>query len=367
MKNTLIPTVSSLIVASFLLAPATCQVVSPKHFAQVEGSSYVYRPFGSNNASGWRYQQVHDDLMGMKTTIRELAFRRDAPRTNRYSAYEFTVSVVLSTASKTAATMTSTFADNHGTNKKLVTVNRTVKMPATRPDTVAAPWVYRIKLDTPYAFDGTNGGLCWETQTSLFRGIVSTVYMDGASSASANPALAQTYFGQGCVHSSQVNPSAMTTSSSTNYSQKVGSIRVNGSYLARNSLAIGTIGFSRTNLGAIPLPLVIPGSQNAYSGACSIYASLDLVFAAATTSTGSASVTVPIPVDVQYGGAKLFVQLFSVDDQTSASLGLITSNAAEMQFVPPYVVAPISRVYASNTLAATGSLNRNYGLVTAAF
>ncbi len=347
-------------------ALATAQSVSPAEFKNVEAPTADYRPFGSNSTSGYRQVQIHDDLKSAKLTINELGFRRDG-RAGRYSAFEFTTSIIMSTASLTAASISATFDSNHGSNKVTVVTNKTFKWPAQAADRVAHDFAYRIKLDAPYAFDGTNGGLCWEAQASLFRNIATTVYFDFASASSTNPQMAVAVYGDGCVHSDQISAASLTTSSSMNWPAKTGTIRANCSNMARNSLAIGAIGFSRTSLGAIPLPFMIPGSAQAYSGACYFHASLDLVFATSTDVNRSGNITIPIPVDVQYAGAKLYVQMFSVDDSTPALIKFITTNGSEMQFVPPYTSPALSRVYATGSFTATGSVQKNYGQVTAIY
>ncbi|MCB9890075.1 MAG: hypothetical protein H6833_00325 [Planctomycetes bacterium] len=355
--------VAALLSASSLSAQTA---VSPAEFAKTEAPTYDYRPFGSNNANGYRQIQIHDDLKGKKLTINELGFRRDA-REGRYSAFEFTTTIVCSTAAIDAPNISTTFDTNHGTNKKSVAISKTIKWPAQLSDDCASTWDYRIKFDSPYAFDGTNGGFCWEAQVALFRNIATTVYFDFANGSSTNPAMAQSYYGTGCVHSQQVNRANLTTSTSMNWAQKTGTVRVNFSYLGLNGLAIGAIGFNRDNFGPIPLPLLIPGSATAYSGPCSFYTTLDLLFATATSSTGAGNISIPIPADINYGGIKLFVQMMSVDDATPAAIKFITTNGAVLQYVPPYTAPAVSRVIASSSLAPTGSLQKNYGMVTAIF
>lgn len=352
--------------ALVLISASSAQVVSPTEFSTVEAPSYIYLPFGSNNSAGWRFAQIHDDLKGKKVTIREIGFRRDSTR-SRFPSFEFTVTMKMSTAASTASQIVAAFDSNHGPNKSTVVLNKVIKFPGTSPNGVAAPWDYRIKLDNPYAFDGTQSGLCWEAQVSLFRNMKTTVYFDAAYSQSANPPLAQAYFGEGCVHSTQLNAAGLTSTSSTNYTQKTGTVTFYGSNQAPNSLAIGAIGFSRTMLGALPLPFAIPGSASAYSGTCTLYSSLDVLFAAGTDANGSCNASIPIPVDVNFDGAKLFVQLMSQDPQSNAALNLITTNAVEMQFVKPFGAASVSHVYASNTLSSTGSLQKTYGHVLAIF
>lgn len=344
------------------------QVVSPKGYEKTEAPSSIYRGFGSRSASGWRYMQVHDDLRGARATVREIAFRRDGLRTtSRYPSYEFNVTLIISTAKTDASTMATSFDANHGTNRQTVAVNQVIKMPATAPGRVADNWDYRIKLSSPYMFNGQSGGLCWEAQTNLFRGPSTTVYFDAAWSRSSNPQMAGTPFGEGCFHSQQRLRATCSASSSLNYSSKIGSLRVNGNYHRPNSLAIGIVGFSRTNFGAIPLPFTIPGSSTQYSGPCQLYTGFDLIFAGTTNSTGTTSTTVPIPVDAQYGGVKLFVQLMSQDPDTGAAIDLVTSNGYELQFVPPYDLPPISRCFSTSSLSATGSVTKNFGIVTAIF
>lgn len=364
---TLPAAIATTMVFTLSVSELQAQVVSPQEFAKTEAPSSIYRGLGSRSTSGWRYLQIHDDLKGKNATVREIAFRRDGARNTLYSSYEFNLTLILSTASKTAATITANFDANHGANKKVVASNQAVNMPATRARGVAADWQYRIKLRTPYVFSGANGGLCWEAQTSLFRGPATTVYFDAAWSRSTNPAMAGAAYGSGCYHTKQRLRATTSVRASVNYTSKLGSLSVSGNYHAPNSFAIVALGFSKTNFGAIPLPFVIPGSTRAYSGACSILASLDILFAGTTNASGTTSVNVPIPVDRQYGGVKLFMQLMSQDKDTPAAIDLVTANGYEVQFVAPYDLAPVSRSYANNSLAATGAVTKNYGIVTAIF
>ena len=368
MKPKIILSASSLFLGATLLGAALpAQIaVSPKEFTKTEAPSSDTRPFGSASSTGYRFLQVHDDLKGKKFTVRELAWRRDGTRTGRSSAYQFTCSIVMSTAKTNSQSIDGTFDKNHGSNKKTVLTNRTIKWPASRSQGVARAWDFRIKLDTPYVFDGA-GSFCWESRSLLYRGLTGSLTLDYAWSSNTSPALASGSFGTGCYHSTQTTPANLTVSSSANYRTQTGSLRFFGRGLARNTLAIGAIGFSKTSLAGIPLPFTIPGSGRQYSGPCTFYTSLDIFFGAATTSSGTSSNTVPIPVDVKFAGIKLFSQLLSPDAATGTSIALITSNAAEFQFVAPYKKAPVSRVIASNTASLKGVATKTFGLVTAIF
>ena len=343
------------------------QRVSPLEFRVVEAPNLASRPFGSHSTNGWRYLQVHDDLRGSKLTIRELGFRRDGAQVLRYSKYECTVSMSMSTAKTSSQTIDAFFDKNHGANKKSVVINRVIKFPATRGGRLVGPWDYRIKLDTPYAFDGTSGGLCWEARVSFFRGLISTVNFDAAWSVSSNPPMAIVPFGAGCVHSEQTRAAVLGASSAMNWNTGVGTINLSGNYQARSALTIGTIGFSRTSLGGIPLPFEIPGSSAAYSGSCRFYVSMDLLFGASTNNAGWSNSSIPIPVDPKFAGLRIYAQMMSVDPSSSAAIQFITTNGVEFQFVPPYKVAPVSSVYASNTLISKGNVQKTYGMVSAIF
>lgn len=349
-------------------APLLSQIAcSPAVNKNVEGSSYIYNAFGQSNSSGWRFQQVHDDLQGKQLTVRELGFRRDANYMNRFSAYDFTVQLILSTAATQSSTMSTTFDQNHGTNRSVVVTNKVINMPATVGDGVAQPFAYRMKFDTAYTFNGGSGGLCWEARISLQRNLITTTYFDAAYSQDANPPLAQAYFGQGCAHTSQTTVAQLQASSSCNYTSNTGLLYLNGYYLDRSGVALASIGFSRTAYGALPLPFVLPGTATAYSGPCSIYGSLDLIFATTSDANGYGTLTIPIPVDINYAGAKLFSQYLTEDKAASVPIKLVTSNAVELQYVPPFTRTPISCSVAGSPLSATGTVTQYYGYVTALY
>ncbi len=342
-------------------------LVSPAINKTVEGPTYGSAAFGNNSSSGWRFQQVHDDLRGARATLRELALRRDASIATRYPTYEFNLDLILSTAATTSTTMQAGFDANHGSNRIAVISNKKIVMPATFSDGVAAPFVYRMKFDAPYAFDGGNNGLCWEARVSLMRGLTYTAYFDVAYWQNTSPALAQAYYGSGCTDSTQQTAAQLQASSSASWTQKTGSISLSGYYFARSSVAIAALGFSRSSYGALPLPFVLPGSATAYSGPCSVLASLDVVYATATDSNGYAALQIPIPVEQSFAGAKLFLQWLSEDKATSALIPLITSNAVEMQFVPPYGQTEIAYNVASSPLLSTGTVTGYTGYVVALY
>ena len=340
-------------------------IVDPAYAKGVEAVTGDYRPFGSVSSGGWRYLQIHDGLMGKKATINQLAWRRDVNR-GRYSAFSFRLTLILSTAKVSYDKIDTTFDNNHGTNKQTVVNFQEIKWPATAPSRTASPFEYVVKLSKPYAFDGTSGGLCWEAQVTNQQTIRTTVYFDAVSSSSTNPRMQTQVYGSGCYHSTEINPMSATGTSSMNWNGKTGTMYLDGRYLQRNNVAIGLFGFSRTQYAVFQLPFMFPGSQNGYSGACYLYTGLDLVIPTTANNSGNTRITFPVPATDALNGQRIYGQILSLDTNSSSAIPLTSTNGVEYQWVKPYGVPMMSRLYASNNFSTTGSKSVNYGLVTGA-
>ncbi len=240
-------------------------MVSPAAFAKTEGPSYSNYPFGWRSNQGIRYLQIHDDLKGTKRTIRSLALRRDGTLTTRFMAFSCQVTVFMSTAKTTSTTPNKSFDSNHGTNKKRVLFNKSISMPPTSRQSIPATnFDYEVKLASPFVFDGS-GPLAWEMQTTVQKNYYTSVYFDYAYNSSTSPALATGTFASGCVNTSRTRAMSATGSGSMNYRTGKGVLYLSGNYMPAVQVAFGLIGFSRTNLGAIPPSLLLAGSSDAYS------------------------------------------------------------------------------------------------------
>lgn len=354
-------------IALSCLAAATSAQVSPSYNERTEGNTYSNQPFGQDNANGWRFLQLHDDLKGKNQTIRGLAFRRDGTVSNTpYMAFSTRMTVICSTAATTVATLSNTFDANHGGNKQTVVSSQEFNFPPTLPGYLPAPFTYVINFQNPYAFNGTNGGLCWEVQITQQTNLVTTVYLDFQYSQSTNPQAETDTYGEGCIHSSRTTPLGATCSTSFNWTNKTGTLYLNGNNLPVNSLALGVIGFSRANYGPFPLPWTFPGSASQYSGPCNLYTSLDILLPGGSSTSGTAQVSLPIPLDAAtMNGLTLYGQYMSPDLLTKAAIKFTTSNGTIWNFVAPYTLAPGGYVLANTTFAATGtSMNKNYMYVT---
>lgn len=359
------PVSVSLAFAAFASTAFAQTIVDPAHFRATESPYQGSRPFGRSSTGGWRYLQIHDGLKGAKATINELAWRRDGDR-DRHTAYSFRCTLMLSTAAVAYDKIDQTFDNNHGTNKKTVVNFKEVSWPATRAEMLPAPFEYVIKFDQPYAFDGTGGGLCWEAQLSNIQNIRGTYYFDSAYRSSNDPNLETQPFGQGCYHSLESSPMEARGSSSMSWPSNVGTLYLDGRDLPPNTPVIGVLGVSRSSYAGLPLPFLLPGTMGTYSGPCYIHVSLDIILPSTADNNGNSRVAFPIPARSEFDGRSLYGQWLAIDTASPAPLPLVTSNGMEFQWVEPYPDPELSRVYASNNFANTGSTNVNQGLVTGA-
>jgi hypothetical protein len=341
-------------------------IVDPAHFKNTEANSQAYRPFGGNSSGGWRYLQVHDGLQGAKATINQLAWRRDQNRT-RHNAYSFRCTLILSTAKNDSANIDATFDNNHGANKQTVVTFKEIKWPGTTGNTVPSPFEYVIKFDSPYAFDGTNGGLCWEAPGDADHQPADDALLRCRHDGEHQPAARHADLRHGLLLHSTERAKVMsaTGASSMNWRNSVGTLYLDGSGLPRSSVVIGVLGLSRSNYLGLPLPFMVPGSSTQYSGACYLNTSLDFLIPSQANTSGSARVQFPVPATAAYDGLKLYGMYLAIDNNTNA-LPLVTSNGVEFQWVEPYPTSGISRVYSTNQFSTSGSVNKNYGLVTGA-
>jgi hypothetical protein len=354
----------SLAAIALTLSTTRAQTVSPEHFSSADGDSYSALPFGTSNPTGWRYQQVHDDLKGKKLTLRGLAFRRDNATAEPYMSFSLRMTVVLSTSATTSATMSTTFSSNHGTSTQTVLSGKQIDFKATRSSFLPAPFDYAIAFDQPYSFDGTSNGLCWEVQISQQINLQTSVYFDTVVSTSTSPPANTGTYGTACLHSTQRTAVSAAGSSSMDWPNSNGTLYLTGYNLAMSSVAIGVFGFSRTLYGPIPLPFLFPGSPNQYSGPCYLNASLDFMLPTGSDQNGYAQASFPVPLATSMNGFTLRAQLLAIDNATKAAIPLIGSNGVEYNFLAPYSLAQMSNCYASSTLAPTGTMTANNGLVT---
>lgn len=355
------PTARLVTAITLSLGVCSAQIVSPPHFANAEGPTYLAGPIGQNSTTGWRHLQVHDDLTGPPRTFNFLSIRRDPVGTLPYNAFSAQVTLILSHAATTSATVDTTFQNNHGAGMKTVVNNRVINFPSTAAGGAPAGFVYTIPFEQPFNYSGS-GSLCWELRTTSFSNYLTTYYFDAVTGASSSPALGIATYGFGCRHSSRQYPMAATGRSSMNWFGGAGTLYVDGSELPDGGPVTVLLGVSKTSLRGAPLPLLLPGSLTAPSGPCLLYTSAEFAIGAVSSNT-SATLTLAVPATPSLHAVHLFAQYIAIDPRAGHLTNVTLSNGVEYCFVAPFAAALTGSVYATNLFATTGTVQTSYGYV----
>jgi hypothetical protein len=353
-----------LVALSPLVAVARSQnqtVVSPAHFTNAEAPTSNAFPFGSVSQT-FRYAQIHDDLAGAPRAIIGMAFRRNGTTTTDFAAFSVTLSAWCSTATTTGAAPAAAFDTNHWVDKAQVITGKVFNFPAAPSGFVPDTFAYDLPYDTPFLFAGA-GPLCWEIQRTATTNTTNRFHDAVSGAGAVNPPLAAIRFGAGCKLSTQTSAMVANGDSAMNWPGGTGNLTIRGTLGPQNSLVVVFLGFSRTVFAGIPLPLLIPGTQNAPSGDCHLYTEIVVVTAALTSATGASSVTIPVPATPELNGGSTYAQILASDPAANPA-GAVTSNGVQHNFVAPYGAVPGGRVYLSGSLGPTGTADGDYLLVT---
>lgn len=138
-------------------AQSIFQVVVPSTFLSVEAGSHLAYPWGCEAGSSLRQQQAYDGAEVGKGEIIELRFRQDADLGTAFGPVTlFGVTVRLASTDQAIETLSLIFADNLGTDAKIVfqgdlTLSSAASGAVPRPRDIVVP------LTTPFFFDGTDG------------------------------------------------------------------------------------------------------------------------------------------------------------------------------------------------------------------
>lgn len=346
-----------------LAATAVAQsYVSPPGFAAAEGTGNNLFPFGIPTVP-FRYCQVHDDVPAM--VINGLAFRYGSVNTV-FPAHAITLDAWLSTAVTSAATMSTTFAANHGNDRVRVITGRTYNLPASDPFALPGPFVIDLTFDVPFAYAG-GAPLCWEVQVTAKTQAVNIAYdmvLAVGSSFSSNPQLAVNRVGTGCLASGRSGTNVITAvpGSQVNWAMGSGSLSVSAANLLPSGAVFFTQGFSRTTWNAMALPAVIPGSAGAPSGPCTVYAEVLAATMVVASIVGSASLSATFPASPLLNGLTMYSQVWGLDPAANA-MGVTTSNVTMHSVVAPILTMPLGRVFLEGSLGAVGTFGAE-GLVT---
>lgn len=345
-----------------LLAPAIAaqNLVTPSHFTKAEGNTYAYGGIGTTQSPS-TLLQIYDELQGTPRTIRAVSFRRDGEvDPSAWTQGAWLVNVFCSTSKKTAATPSSVFAENHGTDKTKVSSFSFIQLPASTFVGSVAPFEFRVPFTQPFAFGG-NGPLCVEIQV-VSRTQNNTYYFDYAYGQSANPYPPMRSFGTGCKVTGQTSPMTLQASASPNWPAGTMTLGYTGYYLPNSALVTIGLGLDDQSIQGLPLPLTLPGTGSAPSGPCIIYHDFVVTFPALSSATGTMSTNFGFPVNPFYNGVDLYAQVVALDIAANP-FGVTLSNATQHHLVSPFGVIPVGTVYSDTTLGPTGTVLANQGYV----
>jgi len=164
-----------------VMTEAAQQVVVPGGLANVEGNSSSMVPFG---VGGSRFQQVFSasefSLSGAPTgRIENIWFRLDANAGGNMVANYPGLEISLSTTSQSPDALSPLFADNSGTDQKIVYLGSTVFSATYVPGAAPQPFVFGLNLSTPFDYVPSRGNLLLQIRTS--GGMFSPVPLDAQS------------------------------------------------------------------------------------------------------------------------------------------------------------------------------------------
>ena len=333
--------------------------VSPAHFLAAEGTSSQTFPFGVTTVP-FRYVQVHDDVPAL--TLHGMAFRHNSGVSA--PAHAVTLDAWVSTAATSSGTINTTFDLNHGLDKVQVVTNRQYNLPASDPADLPGQWVLDFAFDVPFVFAG-GVPLCWEVQITAKTQAANVTY-DACLAPAANPAFQNSRAYTGCLSTGRTSPIAITSVGSMNWAANTGTINASASQLQANGIALYVTGFSRLNWNGVPLPIDIPGSTGAPSGTCRIHTDVWLIRPVVASSTGTATNPLAFTATPELNGLTIYTQVWGLDAAANP-LGVTTSNLLLQNLVAPYTVMPISRVFLSGGLGATGSISTNTNVLPTYF
>lgn len=358
MRTNLLPSSSPLFVSLALCTASTLAAqgqVSPSFFARTEGSSWSSAGLGDPTAAA-RMLQIHEGLAA--GPVAALAFRRDGNTTGDLPAMSVILSMSMSTAVTTAAAPDRTYDNNHGGDRRSVLAAQLVQLPAVAYAGFAHPFDYRIPLPTPYAHAG--GALCFDLQV-VSRSSSASLWLDAVAGANTNPGGDTRSIGLGCRVAASRPRAALNASFQSNWTQSTIGFAYSGSSLPMSQLAVLTLGSSITTWGSLALPVELPGTATAPSGACSVYADVALTVPQFTSSTGSLSATVAIPAHPSLRGRDVYSQVI-VPEAAANSFGLVLTNAVQFHPYAPWTTVPIGTVTGAG-FGATGTARASFGQV----
>jgi hypothetical protein len=348
----------------FPLLAAAQNVTVPESLDGVEGGGGTSIPFGSSQAC--RYQclyEVQELPWSGPRLITGIRIRPDlnSSGTTVPAKGFLEVSVVMSTTSRTASTMSSVFADNYGTDATLVIDRQLIQLPA-QPSQAAGPMPANIALTftQPWAYGLTPVVSGLPTPTSLLVEIhihsqPSGLYrIDNLSSCSAQ----LTPFGlrgPACAVGGQ--PLTLTAGATmlagSSYSWQVGGPVPDSGFMVALSFSDNG-GLFGNPAWPVPYPMwdqnnpgqTLPGTAALQFPAPDCWVNIvPLAFLGGVTdASGNGSVSLVLPAGTQFVGTTIYTQAV-LYAPTANPLRMITSQALGATICGPLGVARNSVFY----------------------
>ena len=353
---------TTLLMTSCWAATLSAQLVSPRVFTRVDGNGASQEPIAST-AVLYRYMQIHDDLQGQPRAIGGVAFRLNGCEDT--AAISIQANLVLSEAAPgiSSSNLSTTFAGNHGSGAVTVASGVWFNLPAVPvcdPASGVLPRPFTHQMLFPaFAYAGTRP-LVWEMQILSRVNAGNRGSFDRCSSADSNPSpLLVTYLDPSCRISTGASLVRLILDPTPRWTGQPPqlALTLGGRNLDPNQPAVTFMGGTR------PVPsLLIPGSATAPSGPCYVATNSDLTFAGTAAASGTFSLSTTFNLAPTMNGATIFFQTFGVAPSANP-LGIVSSDASYMQLRAPYGLVPVSLVTARGSLNATGTIQRNVGLV----
>ncbi len=341
-----------------LPAVASAQsIVSPAHFTTAEGPSSASHGIGVTTSPA-DLLSIHEELQGTARTVRGVAFRLDGITNPSGSASSLSFNLFASTAVTTAANPNATFSANHGADKVQVGNFVSVSWPAPQQKGPTNPFDYAIPFAQPFAFGGA-GPLCVEIQVVSRNN--STLRFDYAVNASTDPNPVVRTYGTGCKATGNTSNASVSGSASGNWPSKSVSLGYSAARLPASAGVVLILGGSNALIAGLPLPIQLPGTSGAASGACTVYNDILVQVPSVASASGAASWNIGLPVNPFFNGLSIFGQVWAID-MPANNWHVVSTSAAHHHIVAPYLAPKIGTVY-SNTSTVMGTVLTDEGFV----
>ena len=340
--------------------PGQQAVVSPRAFATVEAPGQDLRTFAGDSSSlAVRHLQIHDDLIGTPLVLQSLAVRQDSADGLPYG-YLIALTLWLSHAPAGigAATPDPAFDHNHGADKTQVAGTNIQFLAGSPVGNVPNPFVRRLPFTTPFLYQG-NAPLVWEV-TRRMVSLQFDVAHDACAGQDGNPSLAVANYGSGCFVDSLPVHMICVASSSMDWPNQTGLLVLDGLFGPRRGFVLHVLGASRTDFLGVPLPYLLPWTVSLPEGPCHVLTDLVASEFVPTGMAGDSQTAWPIPATPALHGQRVRAQVWYPD--LASAMPLLTSNAAEVQWVPPYGLVPVGKVYAAGN-PTVGTATAHQGMV----